>query len=205
MTSTMCRSCWCRARNCFESLDPIRQAGPSAILRKPFGQEDLVRGLEAATAFVNAADDAHKDAAEFESLRVLAVDDTRVARKFIVRTLRRMGIEDIVEAENGVDAVGKLEEAVYDLVITDFNMPEMDGLGLVRHIRDESHQSSVPIIMVTSEDNEETPHSGSRGGRQRHLRQAVRGESHSAVDRRTRLCLMSQRIQSARCRHANTM
>lgn len=138
----------------FETIDPVRQAGVTAMLNKPFSMEELERALQATLDFVNADED-DVDANDFESLRVLAVDDTSVARKFVIRALRQLGVEDITEARNGVEASELLAENFYDLVVTDYNMPEMDGLELVAHIRNASNQRSVPVIMVTSEDQGE--------------------------------------------------
>jgi len=67
--------------------------------------------------------------------------------------LENLGIEHFLEAEDGRQAVELLGGNFVDLVITDYNMPEMDGKELVEHIRKQSWQSSVPILMVTSEQN----------------------------------------------------
>ena len=69
------------------------------------------------------------------------------------RVLGNLGIENITEAGDGREAAELLASSMFDLVITDYNMPEMDGLALLRHIRGESWQSSVPVLMVTSEQN----------------------------------------------------
>lgn len=65
-----------------------------------------------------------------------------------------MGMENITLARDGLEAVKVLEDALFDIVITDFNMPEMDGERLTSYIRNRSNQSSIPILMVTSEENE---------------------------------------------------
>jgi two-component system chemotaxis response regulator CheY len=65
-----------------------------------------------------------------------------------------MGIEHIVEAENGKAAVTELADTMFDLVLTDYNMPEMDGRALVEYIRTQSWQTEVPILMLTSENNQ---------------------------------------------------
>lgn len=133
-------------------LESIRQAGPSAILPKPFEQTDLDDALQATIAYINAGvtDDS---VAEFEGLQVLVVDDTAVARTFIVRTLRRLGISHIVEAGDGAEAVARLDDQIFDLVVTDYTMPRMDGRELAAFIRQHSPQRDVPIILVTSEDD----------------------------------------------------
>jgi two-component system chemotaxis response regulator CheY len=70
-----------------------------------------------------------------------------------VRVLKNLGLEHITSAENGVAAVALIEKNFFDLVVTDYNMPEMDGETLTRYIREHSSQRSIPVLMVTSEDN----------------------------------------------------
>jgi len=82
------------------------------------------------------------------------VDDSPLARKHITRVLRNLGISHIEQAENGRLAVDRVENEYFDLVVTDFNMPEMDGEALTRYIRERSAQKSIPVLMVTSEENE---------------------------------------------------
>ncbi len=77
-----------------------------------------------------------------------------MARNHIRKVLNLMGIEKIEQAKDGVEAVEHLTEKMYDLVVTDYNMPEMDGRALIRFIRTESTQPDIPILMVTSETNE---------------------------------------------------
>lgn len=134
-------------------LDPIRQAGVTAILPKPFSQGELQIALNTTLDYY---DTSSLDLNDYdpESLEVLVVDDSRMARNHIRRTLNNMGIERITEAQNGLEAVNILSSSFFDLVVTDYNMPEMDGKELVEYIRKSSSQSSVPILMVTSERND---------------------------------------------------
>lgn len=137
----------------FRELDPIKQAGASAVLPKPFGVKELQR------AVMNTMEWEHPDQLELEDLdpenmQILVVDDSRLARKMIIRTLNKMGIEKITEAEDGADAKPLIQENHFDLIVTDFNMPEVDGHELLRFIRHESNQSSVPVLMVTTEGDE---------------------------------------------------
>ena len=87
-------------------------------------------------------------------LNVLVVDDSNTARKHIMRVLNNMGIEQITTAENGEQALNLVADRYFDLVVTDYNMPQMDGAELVEHIRRGSAQASIPIIMVSSESDE---------------------------------------------------
>jgi len=135
------------------SLDPIRQAGVVAILPKPFEADDLRNALYSTVDLIIPDDHALADIV-LDELRVLVVDDSPLARKHISRVLRNLGIEIIETAENGQEAVGIIENTYFDLVVTDFNMPEMDGEALTRYIRENSSQNAIPIMMVTSEANE---------------------------------------------------
>jgi two-component system chemotaxis response regulator CheY len=87
-------------------------------------------------------------------LKTLVVDDSPLARKHICRVLGNLGIHDITTAENGRQAVSIIESTFFDLVVTDYNMPEMDGETLTRFIRENSTQRSIPILMVTSEGDQ---------------------------------------------------
>lgn len=134
----------------FRELDPIKQAGASAVLPKPFAVKDLQR------AVLNTMDWEHPNQLELEDLEpeninILVVDDSNLARKMISRTLQKMGIEKITEARDGAEAIPLIQTNHYDLIVTDFNMPEVDGHELLRFIRNESNQSSVPVLMVTTE------------------------------------------------------
>jgi len=132
-------------------LEPVRQSGACSIVAKPFSEQQLSRALFAAADYLNPPEDL--DVAEIESLRVLLVDDSQASRRHLRRLLEELGIERITEAVNGKEAVDLLQETMVDLVITDYNMPEMDGRELTEYIRTQSWQNSVPVLMVTSEQN----------------------------------------------------
>lgn len=132
-------------------FEPVRQSGACSIVAKPFSEEQLARALYGAADYLNPP--ASLDVAEVENLRVLIVDDSQASRHYLRRLLEELGIEHITEAVNGRQAVNLLQETMVDLVITDYNMPEMDGRELTEYIRTQSWQSSVPVLMVTSEQN----------------------------------------------------
>ncbi len=139
----------------FKALDPIRQAGVVAILPKPFNHADLKRALKATIEFIDPEELSltHYDV---EALRVLVVDDSLMARKHITRVLNNMGINEIITANDGkqgVDTFSANQEA-FDLIVTDYNMPVMDGQELIRFIRHDMGNTLIPILMVTSEENE---------------------------------------------------
>ena len=135
------------------ALDPIRQAGVVAILPKPFDHKDLRRALAATVDFVEPEED--EDNEELADLRVLLVDDSAISRTMLARILTGLGIENIVQAGNGTEAIAELESGYFDLVITDYNMPEMDGRQLVHYVRSSDTLSSIPVLMVTGEHDQQ--------------------------------------------------
>lgn len=136
----------------FDQIDPVRQAGVTAILPKPFESSQLKRGLYNTLDILNP-DAIHLDDFNAEDLKVLIVDDSKMARNHIKRVLNGLGIENITEADDGVNAVPILEHHYFDFIVTDYNMPQMDGRALLEHIRSNSNQRSIPVLMVTSEGN----------------------------------------------------
>jgi len=84
-------------------------------------------------------------------MKILVVDDSSTMRRIVKNCLEQMGNHDIVMAGDGVDAIVKLKEHTFDLVLTDWNMPNMDGLTLLKKLRADENFKNVPIIMVTTE------------------------------------------------------
>jgi two-component system chemotaxis response regulator CheY len=85
-------------------------------------------------------------------LKLLVVDDSSTMRRIIKNTLQRLGFDDVLEAEHGVEAWQIMERTPdINVLITDWNMPEMNGLDLVRKVRADGRYDSMPIIMVTTE------------------------------------------------------
>lgn len=84
------------------------------------------------------------------NLKILAVDDSPTMRRIIVNTLKRAGFEDVTEATDGKDALAKLKLETFNFVITDWNMPEMDGLAFVTHLRTIEQYKTLPVLMVTT-------------------------------------------------------
>ncbi len=82
--------------------------------------------------------------------RIMTVDDSASIRQVVSFTLSSAGYE-VVTAEDGVDAVSKLAGAGVDMVITDLNMPRMDGIELIRNIRKDPGCRFVPVVMLTTE------------------------------------------------------
>ena len=82
-------------------------------------------------------------------MKILLVDDSRTIRNIQKNVLKKLGHTDIMEAEDGVIALAKFQEEVPDLILIDWNMPNMDGITLIRKIREIN--KDVPMIMCTTE------------------------------------------------------
>ena len=82
-------------------------------------------------------------------MKVLVVDDSAVMRKVLIGALSQAGIKDVSQAGDGVEAVEAVKKETFDLVLMDWNMPNMLGIDAVKEIRDQGNK--VPIIMVTTE------------------------------------------------------
>lgn len=85
----------------------------------------------------------------------LVVEDSPMMRQLLVFALARIKRLSVTEAEDGVDGLRKLANGKFDLVITDINMPIMDGLKLVKRIRSDEVHKDVPIIIITTEGSTE--------------------------------------------------
>jgi two-component system chemotaxis response regulator CheY len=87
--------------------------------------------------------------------RCLVVEDSQVMRQLLVFALQRVRELEVTEADDGVDAMRKLNGNRFDIIITDINMPIMDGLKLVKRIRSDDSYNDVPIIVITTEGSHE--------------------------------------------------
>ena len=81
-------------------------------------------------------------------MKILVVDDSPTMRRIIIGNLSRMGHTDVVEGDNGRSGLEKLGQGGVNLIITDWDMPEMDGLTFVRTVR--GQDPTLPILMVTT-------------------------------------------------------
>ncbi|MFH1377980.1 MAG: response regulator [Planctomycetota bacterium] len=90
-------------------------------------------------------------------MKILLVDDSKAMRKIQRDVIRQLGFIDIVEAENGADAIKKMAANNFqiDLILTDWNMPVMNGITFVREVKKRANLAEIPIIMVTSESERE--------------------------------------------------
>jgi two-component system chemotaxis response regulator CheY len=83
-------------------------------------------------------------------MRFLVVDDSSTMRRIIINTLNKIGHHQVVEASNGREGLEKLATTDVDLVITDWNMPEMNGIDFIRAMRAMANMKETPILMVTT-------------------------------------------------------
>ncbi|WP_339728633.1 response regulator [uncultured Gimesia sp.] len=82
-------------------------------------------------------------------MKVLLVDDSGTMRTIQKRCLSKLGIENVTEAEDGVQALEIFQNSTFDIVLSDWNMPNMDGLELLKEIRQLNKE--IPVIMITTE------------------------------------------------------
>jgi two-component system chemotaxis response regulator CheY len=88
-------------------------------------------------------------------LKVLVIDDFPTMRRIVKNLLKQLGYENIEEAEDGVQALAKLKAGGYGLVISDWNMPNMEGIDLLRNVRADENLKPIPFLMVTAEAEKE--------------------------------------------------
>jgi two-component system, chemotaxis family, chemotaxis protein CheY len=94
---------------------------------------------------------------------ILAVDDSGSLRQMVAFSLKAAGY-DVVQAVDGQDGLNKAKEKTVDLVLTDQNMPIMDGLTLIKHLRELGSYQKVPILMLTTESSDEMKAKGKAAG-----------------------------------------
>ena len=95
--------------------------------------------------------------------KILAVDDSGSLRQMLTFSLRAGGYQ-VVDAVDGVDGLAKARAMQFDLVLTDQNMPNMDGLTLIRSLRELAAYRQVPILMLTTESSPEMKNKGREAG-----------------------------------------
>ncbi len=88
-------------------------------------------------------------------MKFLVVDDFSTMRRIVRNLLKELGFTNVDEAEDGVVALQKLESGGFDFVVTDWNMPNMDGLTLLQSIRKAPHLKHLPVLMITAEAKKE--------------------------------------------------
>jgi len=97
------------------------------------------------------------------SILILTVDDSVSIRRILSLTLKREGY-DVVEAVDGADALKKLHDEPVNMIITDLIMPNLDGIELIKNVRANAKYKFMPIIMLTTESQDEIKHAGKAAG-----------------------------------------
>ena len=111
-------------------------------------------------------------------IRVLIVDDSSVMRKIVERALRQAGLEPLVvlEAGSGVEGLDALRGGTVQLILSDINMPSMDGLEFLRQLRAQKLADGVPVVMITTESSEEHVRQAIEAGAQGYIRKPFTAE-----------------------------
>ncbi len=94
---------------------------------------------------------------------IMTADDSASVRQMIAFTLTEAGY-DVVEACDGRDALSKIDSKKVDMLITDLNMPHLDGIGLIKEVRKKAQYKFIPIIMLTTESQQEKKLEGKSAG-----------------------------------------
>jgi two-component system chemotaxis response regulator CheY len=90
-----------------------------------------------------------------KNTRFLLVDNLSAMRRIVRNLLKELGYENVEDADDGAIALAKLEAAQFDFVITEWSMPNMDGLALLEHIRAHPVRRKMPVLMITAETKKE--------------------------------------------------
>jgi len=88
-------------------------------------------------------------------MKFLVVDDSPTMRRIVCNALRDIGYSEVVEAEDGQDALDKIDAHSFEFIITDWNMPNMNGLDLTKSIREHDQIGEIPILMITTRGMQE--------------------------------------------------
>ena len=86
-----------------------------------------------------------------KNMKIIVVDDFSTMRRIIKNILRQLELNNVQEADDGATAWPKIQSEPFDLVITDWNMPKMSGLELLKNIRNDDNLKDIPVLMVTAE------------------------------------------------------
>ena len=111
-------------------------------------------------------------------VRTLIVDDSSVMRKIVERSLRQAGLDPLVvfEAGSGTDGLELLKTQQVELILSDINMPSMDGLEFLRQLRAQNLAPGVPVVMITTESSEEHVKQAILSGAQVYIRKPFTAE-----------------------------
>jgi two-component system, chemotaxis family, chemotaxis protein CheY len=119
-----------------------------------------------------------KEEHRMSEIRTLIVDDSSVMRKIVERSLRQAGLDSMVvyEACSGIEGLDLLRAKQVDLILSDINMPSMDGLEFLRQLRAQNLAPGVPVVMITTESSEEHVKQAILAGAQGYIRKPFTAE-----------------------------
>jgi len=98
------------------------------------------------------------------SMPILIVDDYKTMLRIVRNLLKQLGFENVDEASDGSEALGKLREKKFDLVISDWNMEPMTGIQLLKEVRGDDDLKNLPFIMITAESKKENVVAAAQAG-----------------------------------------
>ncbi|MGA2134232.1 MAG: response regulator [Bryobacteraceae bacterium] len=112
------------------------------------------------------------------ALNILVVDDSTAIRKILIRVLRQTSLEigEIFEARDGLEALDTLRKQPLHLVLSDINMPNLDGLGLLAELKNAAEWRHLPVVMITTEGSEEKVGQAIRLGSAAYIRKPFTAE-----------------------------
>ena len=98
-----------------------------------------------------------------KGMSILVVDDFPTMRRIVRSLLKELGFTNVDEAEDGQEALGKLKGGDFEFVVSDWNMPNLDGLEMLKQIRADEAMKALPVLMVTAEAKKENIVAGANG------------------------------------------
>lgn len=99
-----------------------------------------------------------------KNINILVVDDFPTMRRIVRTLLKELGFSNVEEAEDGREALAKLREGQFELVVSDWNMPNLDGLEMLKQIRADDALKHLPVLMVTAEAKKENIIAAAKAG-----------------------------------------
>jgi two-component system chemotaxis response regulator CheY len=117
--------------------------------------------------------------------QVLLVDDSTTMRQFISATLEAEGDFYVTQAPTGFEALKLLPRSRFDLIITDINMPDINGLELLRFIRESPHHAKVPVFLISTDSSERDRERGMKLGADAYLVKPIAAEALLEIARRS--------------------
>ena len=119
-------------------------------------------------------------------MRVLVVDDSSTMRKIIANALKKVGCDEVIEAGNGQEGLQQLTSSAVDLVVTDWNMPVMNGLEFLSRVQKEPAYQGIPVIIISTEGKEEDTIRGLKLGAKGYVKKPFQAsELHGLIEKIT--------------------